>query len=74
MNTDLQKLLDRLKKTFPDISQTPKTATQMALLLEDLVISFEQIAADLRKISDEEIAATLKAMIDRSSEDLSAHS
>lgn len=43
-----------------NISQNPDTTKQVTLLLEDLVVSVEQISANLREKPDEEIAADLK--------------
>ncbi len=63
MDARQQKIFDRLKKVLDDISKSPKTAAQVALLFEDFVTSFEEIAMDLKKTSDEETAATLKAIV-----------
>ncbi len=63
MNTEQQRLLERLKNALDDISKSPATAAEVVPLFEDLVVSFEQIADDLKTISDEETASTLKAII-----------
>ncbi len=63
MNARQQELFDRLKEALDNISGSPETADQVITLLEDLVISFEEIAADLETTSDEETAATLKSII-----------
>lgn len=63
MNTKHQKLIARLKKALDSISGNPKTEAVVALLLRDLVISFAEIASDLKQTPDQETAAILKAMI-----------
>ncbi|MFC1715579.1 hypothetical protein ACFL6S_18050 [Candidatus Poribacteria bacterium] len=64
MDARQQEIFDRLKKVLDDISKSPKTAAQVALLFEDFVASCEQIAIDLKETSDEETAAILKAIVD----------
>ena len=63
MNTKRQKLFERLRNVLDDISRSPSTAAEVALLFEDLVASFEEIASDLKTISDEETAATLRSIV-----------
>ncbi len=63
MNARQQELFDRMKKVLDDISKSPRTLTQVTLLLEDFLISLEEIAIDLKETSDEETAATLKAIV-----------
>ncbi len=63
MNARQQELSDRLKKVLDNISKSPETSAQVTLLLEDFVISCEEIAIDLEETSDEETAATLKAIV-----------
>lgn len=63
MNTKHQELVVRLKKALDNISGNPKTEAVVTPLLRDLVISFEEIASDLKQTSDQETAAILKAMI-----------
>ena len=63
MNTKRQELFERLKNALDDISKSPKTAAEVTLLFEDLVVSFEEIASDLKTISDEETAATLRTIV-----------
>ena len=63
MNTKRQKLFKRLRNALDDISKSPKTAVEVTLLFEDLVASFEEIAADLKTMSDEETAATLRSIV-----------
>ena len=63
MNTERQKLFKRLKDVLDDISKSPATAAEVDLLFEDLVVSFEEIAADLKMMSDEETAANLKMIV-----------
>ena len=63
MNARQQKLFDQLKKVLDNISKSPKTSAQVTLLLEDFVTSLEEIAIDVKETSDEETAATLKAIV-----------
>ena len=63
MNARQQKLFDQLKKVLDNISKSPKTSAQVTLLLEDFLISLEEIAIDLKETSDAETAATLKAIV-----------
>jgi len=63
MNAGQQKLFNRLKDVLDVVSESPETAAQVTSLLEDFVISLEEIATDLQAISDEEMAATLKAIV-----------
>ena len=63
MNARQQELFDRMKKVLDDISKSPRTLTQVTLLLEDFLISLEEIAIDLKETSDAETAATLKAIV-----------
>jgi hypothetical protein len=64
MNTKQQKLLDQLKDALNNISKSPATSAEVELIFEDFVASLEEIADDLKTMSDEEIAASLKAIID----------
>ncbi len=63
MNTEQQELLERLRNTLEDISKSPATAVEVTLLFQDLVASFEEIAADLKTMSDQETAATLRMIV-----------
>ena len=63
MNAGQQKLCNRIKDVLNVISESRETAAQVTSLLEDFVISLEEIAADLRTMSDEEMAATLRAIV-----------
>jgi len=63
MNARQQELFNRLENVLNNISGNPETATQVTSLFEDFVISFEEIATDLEAISDEEMAATLRAIV-----------
>ncbi len=63
MNTKNQELVTRLEKALDNISGNPKTEAIVASLFTDLVISFEEIASDLKQTSDQETAASLEAMI-----------
>ena len=63
MNTEQQALFDRLKNALDNISTSPKTAAEVALIFKDMVISFEEIAADLKTESDAETATTLKTIV-----------
>ena len=63
MNVRQQELFDRLKEALDKISGSPETAAQVDALFEDFVISFEEIAADLKTTSDEDLAATLRAIV-----------
>lgn len=63
MNAGQQRLFNRLKNVLDVISENPETAAQVTSLLEDFVISLEEIAADLQAMSDEEMAATLRAIV-----------
>lgn len=63
MNAGQQRLFDRLKNALDVISESPETAVQVTSLLEDFAISLEEIAADLQAMSDEEMAATLRAIV-----------
>jgi predicted metal-dependent enzyme (double-stranded beta helix superfamily) len=63
MNMRQQELFDRLENALNYISDNPKTAAEVNLMFEDLVISFEEIASDLRATSDEQEAKILKGLI-----------
>jgi len=63
MHAKQQELVSRLKKAMNDISRDPETEAEVIPLLRDLVISFEEIASDLKQTSDQEIAAILKAAV-----------
>ncbi len=63
MNTKQQKLLDRLKDALGEISKSPETAAEVTLIFEEMVISFEEIASDLKTESDEETATALKTIV-----------
>jgi len=63
MNAEQQRLFNRLKNVLDVISESSETAVQVTSLLEDFVISLGEIAADLQTISDEEMAATLRAIV-----------
>ena len=63
MNVGKQELFDRLMKALSSISQNPKTATEVNRILEDFVISLEEIVDDLKATSDEQTAAALRMII-----------
>lgn len=63
MNVRHQELFDRLRSALDNISGSPKTAAEVSLIFEDLVVSLEEIATDLKMTSDDQTAATLKAII-----------
>ena len=63
MNTERQKLFERLRNALDNISKSPSTEAEVILLFEDLVTSFEEIASDLKMMSDEETAATLRSIV-----------
>ncbi len=63
MNAKQQELINQLENALGNISGNTKTEAEVELLLHDFVASLEEIAADLKENSDEEIAATLKAIV-----------
>ena len=63
MNARQQELFERLKSVLDEISKSPETSTQVISLFEDFVLSFEEIAMDLKEASDKETAAILKAIV-----------
>ena len=63
MNAGERKLFDRLKKALSSISQNPKTAIEVTKLLEDFVVSLEEIVGDLEEMSDERTASILREII-----------
>ena len=63
MNTRQKELFERLRDALDTISKSPETADEVALLFEDFVITFEEIAGDLETTSDKETAATLKEIV-----------
>ncbi len=67
MNYRQKKLLDRLSVALDIISEGIETEAMMNELLEDLVISGENIAADLMETSDKETASTLRSLISNAS-------
>jgi hypothetical protein len=72
MNIKHQELVARLKKALDNISGNPQTEAAVTLLFRDLVVSFEEIASDLKQTPDQETAAILKAMIKAASKTGSA--
>jgi len=63
MDLRQQDLLDRLTNVLDFISGSPKTASEVNLIFEDLVTSFEEIAGDLRATPDEQEAITLQNLV-----------
>jgi len=63
MNSKKQELFDRLRKTTDIIWENPMTSAKVILILEELVSSLEQIAADLATNSDEYMARELDEII-----------
>ncbi len=63
MNAEERKLFARLEKALSSISQNPKTAAEIVRIFDDFVISLEDIVDDLEATSDEQTAATLRAIL-----------
>ncbi len=63
MNDDQQELFDRLRKATNIIWENQKTTAEAALIFEEFVSSFEQIAADLATTPDEHIAEDLRQIL-----------
>jgi len=63
MNTRQRELFDRLENALDTISRSPKTAFEVALIFENLVTSFEEIAEDLVATPDEEAAEALRRIV-----------
>ena len=63
MNAEEQKLFARLEKALSSISQNPKTAVEVTRIFDDFVVSLEDIVDDLETTSDEQTAATLRAIL-----------
>lgn len=63
MNVKQQKLLNRLESVLDAISECPATSAEATVLFEDFVITFEEIANDLKTTSDKETANTLRMIV-----------
>lgn len=63
MNAEEQKLFERLKKALNSITQNPNTAVEVTRIFDDFVASLEDIVDDLEATSDEQTAATLRAIL-----------
>ena len=64
MDVRQQDLFTRLEDALSYISKSPKTAAEVILIFEDLVISLEEIAGDLKATSDEQEARILRDLVD----------
>lgn len=58
-----RELFDRLETAISAISINPKTLCEVNLLLEDFIVSIEEIANDLEIDSDDCVAKRLKEII-----------
>ncbi len=63
MNDRQQELLERLRKATDTIWRNPRTTAEAALIFEEFVSSFEQIAADLSEFPDGQVAGDLHEII-----------
>ncbi len=63
MNDKQQELFERLRRATNIIWGNSKTAAEAILIFEEFVSSFEQIAADLAIVPDEQIARDLREII-----------